>query len=139
MRQTKIRSSHPLTCGIWTFGRRAFPTTSARARPCCCGTAVSTARRCALLYRGMLSRLAHVHRIPIRDSSTEGDCLALAASHLRRERASMPRASSVMWQRFVLGGQQTQAATVYGLCDDFRIRCWPRRRGSIRSRSEDAA
>ena len=36
----------------------------------------------ALLYRGMLSRLAHVHRVPIRDSSTEGDCLALAASHL---------------------------------------------------------
>ena len=33
----------------------------------------------ALLYRGLLSRLAHVHRLPIRDSSTEGDCLALAA------------------------------------------------------------
>ena len=33
----------------------------------------------ALLYRGLLSRLAHVHRLPVRDSSTEGDCLALAA------------------------------------------------------------
>src|SRR6185312_8956351 len=36
----------------------------------------------ALLYRGMLSRLAHVHEVPIRDSSTEGDCLALAARRL---------------------------------------------------------
>ena len=36
----------------------------------------------ALLYRGLLSRLAYTHGIPIRDSSTEGDCLALAASHL---------------------------------------------------------
>jgi len=73
----------------------------------------------ALLYRGMLSRLAHVHRIPIRDSSTEGDCLALAASHLtdgRREYAS--RLVSV-WQRFVYGGQDTQSAAVYVLCDGF--------------------
>ena len=38
----------------------------------------------ALLYRGLLSRLAHLHAVPIRDSSTEGDCLALAATHLPR-------------------------------------------------------
>src|SRR4029079_6929748 len=36
----------------------------------------------ALLYRGMLSRLAHVHRVPIRDSSTEGDCVELASAQL---------------------------------------------------------
>jgi uncharacterized protein DUF4129 len=73
----------------------------------------------ALLYRGMLSRLAHVHRIPIRDSSTEGDCLALAAGHLtdgRREYAS--RLVSV-WQRFVYGGQGMQTAAVHVLCDGF--------------------
>ena len=35
----------------------------------------------ALLYRGLLSRLVHAHQVPIRDSSTEGDCLALAARH----------------------------------------------------------
>ncbi|MGC4081481.1 MAG: hypothetical protein QM736_05030 [Vicinamibacterales bacterium] len=29
----------------------------------------------ALLYRAALSRLVHVHRVPVRDSSTEGDCL----------------------------------------------------------------
>jgi hypothetical protein len=73
----------------------------------------------ALLYRGMLSRLAHVHRVPIRDSSTEGDCLALAASHLtegRREYAS--RLVSV-WLRFVYGGHDTQSAAVHVLCDGF--------------------
>ena len=73
----------------------------------------------ALLYRGMLSRLAHVHRIPIRDSSTEGDCLALAASHLTEERREYASGLVRAWQRFVYGGQQIQAAAVYVLCDDF--------------------
>ena len=36
----------------------------------------------ALLYRGLLSRLVHAHGVPIRASSTEGDCLALAQSRL---------------------------------------------------------
>ena len=73
----------------------------------------------ALLYRGMLSRLAHVHRIPIRDSSTEGDCLALAASHLTPRGRDYASHLVRVWQRFVYGGQDTQAATVYILCDDF--------------------
>ena len=73
----------------------------------------------ALLYRGMLSRLAHVHRIPIRDSSTEGDCLALAASHLTQGRGEYASRLVRVWQRFVYGGQHTQASTVYVLCDDF--------------------
>ena len=73
----------------------------------------------ALLYRGMLSRFAYVHRIPIRDSSTEGDCLALAASHLPPGGREYASRLVLVWQRFVYGGQHTQAATVYGLCDDF--------------------
>jgi hypothetical protein len=73
----------------------------------------------ALLYRGMLSRLAHVHRIPIRDSSTEGDCLALAASHLTHGGVEYASRLVRVWQRFVYGGQDTQSATVYVLCDDF--------------------
>ena len=40
----RSRSSHRLTCGIWTSGRRAFPKTSA-SPPVCCGIAVSTGRR----------------------------------------------------------------------------------------------
>jgi hypothetical protein len=73
----------------------------------------------ALLYRGMLSRFAYIHRLPIRDSSTEGDCLALAASHLTQGAREYSSRLVLVWQRFVYGGQQAQAATVYGLCDDF--------------------
>ena len=73
----------------------------------------------ALLYRGMLSRLAHVHRIPIRDSSTEGDCLALAAGHLTEARREYASRVVVVWQRFVYGRDDVRAATVYPLCDDF--------------------
>jgi Domain of unknown function (DUF4129) len=73
----------------------------------------------ALLYRGMLSRLAHVHRVPIRDSSTEGDCLAMAASHLTQGGREYASHLVRVWQRFVYAGQDTQSATVYVLCDDF--------------------
>ena len=73
----------------------------------------------ALLYRGMLSRLAHVHRIPIRDSTTEGDCLALAAMHLPQRRREYASLLVGVWQRSVYGREDVRAATVYALCDDF--------------------
>jgi hypothetical protein len=73
----------------------------------------------ALLYRGMLSRLAHVHRVPIRDSSTEGDCLAMAANHLTHGGREYASDLVRVWQRFVYAGQATPPATVYVLCDDF--------------------
>jgi hypothetical protein len=73
----------------------------------------------ALLYRGMLSRLAHVHGVPIRDSTTEGDCLALATSHLPRERWEYLSRLVRVWQGFGYGREDVQTATVYVLCDDF--------------------
>jgi hypothetical protein len=73
----------------------------------------------ALLYRGMLSRLAHVHRVPIRDSSTEGDCLALAARHLTPGRHEYASRLVRVWQGAVYGAEGVQAATAYVLCDDF--------------------
>lgn len=73
----------------------------------------------ALLYRGMLSRLAHVHHIPIRDSSTEGDCLALAAQYLTQRKCEYTSRLVLAWQRFVYAGQEIQTTTVYVLCDDF--------------------
>lgn len=73
----------------------------------------------ALLYRGLLSRLAHVHKVPIRDSSTEGDCLALAATHLTQQRHQYASQLVNVWQRFVYAGQDIQTATVYTLCDEF--------------------
>lgn len=74
----------------------------------------------ALLYRGLLSRLAHVHRVPIRDSSTEGDCLALsAATHLTPGKHEYASRLVRVWQRAVYGREDVQTAIVHVLCDDF--------------------
>ncbi|HEY7172579.1 MAG TPA: hypothetical protein VH417_17120 [Vicinamibacterales bacterium] len=73
----------------------------------------------ALLYRGLLSRLIHVHRVPIRDSSTEGDCLELAARHLTDTRRQYAAGLIRARQRFVYGGEEIQTALVQTLCDGF--------------------
>ena len=73
----------------------------------------------ALLYRGLLSRLAHSHRVPIRDSSTEGDCLALAATHLDNARQEYVSRLVRVWQRAVYANESTEAAIVHALCDGF--------------------
>lgn len=72
----------------------------------------------ALLYRGLLSRLAHVHQLPVRDSSTEGDCLALAS---RMESAGHDYAARliVLWQAAVYGHFDADTAVVHALCDGF--------------------
>ena len=57
----------------------------------------------ALLYRGLLSRLAHGHGVPIRDSSTEGDCLALATARLAPQPAAYVTELIRFWQRAVYG------------------------------------
>jgi hypothetical protein len=72
----------------------------------------------ALLYRGMLSRLAHTHRVPIRDSSTEGDCIALAVAQLPDRSEYVGRLVNV-WQRLGYGHETVESAAVYGLCDGF--------------------
>ena len=73
----------------------------------------------ALLYRGLLSRLAHAHRVPIRDSSTEGDCLALASTHLDRARQEYVSRLVRLWQQTVYGHESAETTVVYGLCDGF--------------------
>jgi hypothetical protein len=73
----------------------------------------------ALLYRGLLSRLVHVHRAPIRDSSTEGDCLTLAASHLAQARYEYASRLVGVWQRAVYGREPVPSITVHALCDGF--------------------
>jgi hypothetical protein len=74
----------------------------------------------SLLYRGLLSRLVHAYRVPIRDSSTEGDCLELAADHLA-EASRRDYASRLIriWQRAVYGSQDPTSAAFYDLCDAF--------------------
>ena len=73
----------------------------------------------ALLYRGLLSRLAHVHKVPIRDSTTEGDCLSLAVQHLDETRHAYVAQLVRTWQRAVYGGAEPDTATVHALCDAF--------------------
>jgi hypothetical protein len=73
----------------------------------------------ALLYRGMLSRLAHVHRVPIRDSSTEGDCLALAVTHLSEDKHEYTSRLVRVWQRSVYGQETTMPEAIYALCEGF--------------------
>ena len=75
----------------------------------------------ALLYRGMLSRLVHVHSVPIRDSSTEGDCLSLTEALLAGERAGYTSRLVRAWQRAVYGRENIQTATVHDLCDRFSM------------------
>jgi hypothetical protein len=73
----------------------------------------------ALLYRGVLSRLAHVHHLPIRDSTTEGDCLVLATCHLAPAGRDYALRVIVVWQRAVYGRDEVQPSIVHRLCDDF--------------------
>jgi len=73
----------------------------------------------ALLYRGLLSRLVHLHHVPIRASSTEGDCLSLAVRHLAPDRQPYVTHLVSVWQRAVYGHHQLDADTVYRLCDGF--------------------
>ena len=72
----------------------------------------------ALLYRGLLSRLAHVHQLPIRDSSTEGDCLVLAGRMNDTGRDYAARLI-VLWQAAVYGHLDADTVTVHALCDGF--------------------
>jgi hypothetical protein len=73
----------------------------------------------SLLYRGVLSRLAHVHALPIRHSTTEGDCIELAMHHLRSERSSYVSRLVRVWQQAVYGHHEPQTDDVRELCNGF--------------------
>lgn len=73
----------------------------------------------ALLYRGLLSRLAHGYRVPIRDSSTEGDCLAIAARTLDARRIGYATRLVRVWQQAIYGGLDIDSAEVHELCAEF--------------------
>jgi hypothetical protein len=73
----------------------------------------------ALLYRACLSRLAHVHAVPVRDSTTEGECVLLAAGHLRPGSAAYVSQLVRTWQRAVYRGEDPTAEVVTSLCGGF--------------------
>jgi hypothetical protein len=70
----------------------------------------------ALLYRGMLSRLVHVHAVPIRQSSTEGDCEQLAAAYLGALPMAYVSRLIRAWQDAVYGGKAPAPDTFRALC-----------------------
>ncbi len=73
----------------------------------------------SLLYRGLLSRLTHVHRVPIRDSSTEGDCLVLMSGRVAPATGAYSTRLVGAWQAFVYGGTTATSDAIHALCDDF--------------------
>lgn len=73
----------------------------------------------ALLYRGLLSRLVHEHGAPIRASSTEGECLALARPRLAAQAADYAAQLVAAWQGAVYGGLPPVATEVAALCAQF--------------------
>jgi signal transduction histidine kinase len=76
----------------------------------------------SLLYRGMLSRLVHEHRVPIRAASTEGECLAMARPRLAAGPAAYVEALVRLWQGAVYADQWPAQAEVLALCRDFAAR-----------------
>ncbi len=73
----------------------------------------------ALLYRGALSRLAHVHAVPIRHSTTEGESVELAARHLSVSGTNYVSLLVRIWQRAVYRGEEPTIEAVISLCDGF--------------------
>jgi hypothetical protein len=73
----------------------------------------------SLLYRGALSRLVHVHALPIRAANTEGECVALAHDRLDAPRAAFFARLVGVWLPAVYGGRMPEAAQALGLCDEF--------------------
>jgi hypothetical protein len=76
-------------------------------------------RALALLYRGLLSRLVHQHRVPVRESTTEGECLRLASQHLDEQGRGFATRLIGLWQTAVYGARMPDAQRVYALCDEF--------------------
>lgn len=73
----------------------------------------------ALLYRGLLSRLVHAHGVPIRESTTEADCLRLAVPRLHSDIAQYTSTLVRVWQHAVYGAHEPAADEVRNLCELF--------------------
>jgi len=74
----------------------------------------------SLLYRGALSRLVHGHAVPIRSSSTEGDCLLLARPRLAPPGYAYLARLVAAWRSTVYAGREPGDDEVAGLCRDFQ-------------------
>jgi hypothetical protein len=73
----------------------------------------------SLLYRGALSQLVHRHQVPIRASSTEGDCLRLAAPQLPAAARAYLESLVAAWRQTVYAGRLPADEQALSLCTGF--------------------
>jgi len=73
----------------------------------------------SLLYRGALSRLVHLHGVPIRAASTESECLHLAAQRLAPDALQFFAMLVKAWQGMAWGQQSPANVDVLALCHSF--------------------
>lgn len=73
-----------------------------------------------LLYRALLSRLLHDCRLPLRDSSTEGEVLRQLESLDRRELQDYAQLLTRHWQALAYGHRPPAATARQPLCDGWR-------------------
>jgi len=73
----------------------------------------------SLLYRGLLSRLVHRHAVPIKDSSTERQCMELARAHLQALQMDYVTRALKTWQVAIYGAKLPTDEEVQILCAEF--------------------
>lgn len=73
----------------------------------------------SLLYRGLLSRLVHTYEVPIRQSSTERECVELARGRAPERSVAYATGLVRTWQTAVYGQQLPTTDAVQVLCADF--------------------
>jgi len=73
----------------------------------------------SLLYRGALSRLVHLHAVPVRAASTEGECMALSATRLAPPSQAFFVRLVAAWQLAAYGGRLPATAQVLAICGEF--------------------
>lgn len=76
----------------------------------------------SLLYRGALSRLVHLHAVPIRNASTEGECVTLSEGRLAPVSLEFFSRLVAAWQLAAYGGRLPATASVLALCAEFDAR-----------------
>ena len=73
----------------------------------------------ALLYRGLLSRLVHVHQVPITSASTEGDCVRLSSARVDAGALGYVTGLVSTWQQLVYAHDTPATDRVEALCRGF--------------------
>jgi Domain of unknown function (DUF4129) len=74
----------------------------------------------SLLYRGALSKLVHQHQVPIRSSSTEGDCLQLSEPLLQAPARQYLQQLVGHWRQAAYAARWPGDPEVQQLCQHFR-------------------